>query len=478
MTGNVPTSNRLMHGTRVFMLWYVGTWLVAAFALLVLLFTIDEVETGQVWRYWQFTLQQLVTQTPVYFIALVPYLFFLIARDAIRRFKSQRWGGVAHSLLRYVAAPATIFWVLLQISEAYRLSEDYAYTWDASIEHQGPQSRDLYMQDGKHRGMHVFNLRDDATDLAQLKTNNFEWITVVPYIGQEVHNKPPIRASSALASDSSSFDWITQYADLAAPYNFRLMVKPHIWLSSSQGGTWRSDIAMESEAAWDVWFTYYTRYLLALATVAEDIGADMFCIGTELHSAVMAKPDRWRALIAQIRQVYSGNLTYAANWSDDLETIPFWDALDYIGIQAYFPVAEVKHPTLAEIETGWQTQAGRLERLAHQYNKPILFTEIGYRSTASAALTPWEWTSARDFFRPISHETQALAYTAFFNVVWEQPWFAGAHLWQWSANSSKDGKNSGFSVAGKPALNVIAKGFHAPVPPQADSIHVDFGLLP
>lgn len=483
MTDKVSISPKLMRGTRLFMISYVGTWIVMALLLLIALFTVDEIAKGQVWSYWHLTLRKLATQAPAYVIALLPYLTILLIHDARRRYKSQKWAGVASSLLRFVAAPAALIWIILETGTAYRLSENYAYTWDTSVEHHGPQSRNRYKQDGKQRGIHVFNLPADSTDLAQLKTNNFEWITVVPYIGQELHNKPPIQAYASVSSDSNTVDprnadSIRRYAQMAAQYDFHLVVKPHIWLSAAQGDAWRSDIAMQHEADWDLWFAYYTRHMLTYAALAEEIGADLFCIGTELHTAVMAKPERWRNLITQIRSVYSGELTYAANWSDELEKIPFWDMLDYIGIQAYFPVATVKSPSLAEMEAGWQPHVRRLTRLADHHKKPILFTEIGYRSTASAAVTPWEWTSARDFFRPISHKTQALAYEAFFNVVWPQPWFAGAHLWQWSGNSRTLGNNSNFTLAGKPALNVVARGFHPVMTPVPDAQSSDFGLLP
>lgn len=53
---------------------------------------------------------------------------------------------------------------------------------------------------------------------------------------------------------------------------------------------------------------------------------------------------RGRRLIRQIRRVYHGPLTYAANWSGEYKQIRFWDALDYVGIQAYFPLRHGRQP--------------------------------------------------------------------------------------------------------------------------------------
>ncbi|MEM8486907.1 MAG: hypothetical protein AAF564_15245 [Bacteroidota bacterium] len=483
MHHNTASLRRFQRALRVFVAWYAGTLFALAFILLIALFMIDQLESGQVWTYWWLTVKKLLSEGGTYVIAFFPYLIFVIIRENVRRYKNTGWTGVAGGLIRYVALPIALIWTGLEVTRAYRNSEDFTYTWDTSVEHAGSQARDLYQQDGKHRGIHVFNLSADTSDLALLKANNIEWITLVPYISQELHNEPPLQASSESVSDSSSvgsssIDRIAQHAALAAHHNFRLAIKPHVWLSAPQAGAWRSDIEMQNEADWDTWFSYYTRRMLAYAALAEQLNADLFCVGTELHSTIVAKPEQWRSLISQIRSVYSGKLTYAANWSDNLENIPFWDMLDYIGIQAYFPVADVKNPSLQEIEMGWQPHVDRLSNLAEKYQKPVLFTEIGYRSIATGALTPWEWSSTTDFFRRVSHQTQAWSYQAFFNEVWHEPWFAGAHLWEWSANHRKDGRNTGFSMGGKPALNLVARGFYPVVSSQPDSTQFNFGLLP
>ncbi|MEM9930925.1 MAG: hypothetical protein AAF840_13975, partial [Bacteroidota bacterium] len=87
------------------------------------------------------------------------------------------------------------------------------------------------------------------------------------------------------------------------------------------------------------------------------------------------------------------------------------------------------------------------------YNKPIMFTELGYRADALATVEPWEWNSLFSaLLKKTSKRTQLLAYDAFFQKVWHQDWFAGVFIWQW--NNSHD-----FSVQGKPAQNCIAQWF-------------------
>ena len=254
--------------------------------------------------------------------------------------------------------------------------------------------------------------------------------------------------------------------DMIGHYEFKAMLKPHIWLQQTPDNTWRSDIAMNSEAEWETWFGFYTEYMLMYASMAEQLGFEMLCVGTELHSTVAQQPERWKALIGQIKEAYSGKLVYAANWSDDLNEVSFWEDMDYIGIQAYYPIAENNNPELEELEAGWASHATDLQELSERYNKPILFTEIGYKSTTDAATRPWEWVQpSHRFYKKVSHKTQALSYQAFFNVIWPEPWFAGAILWQWNPGSNSDGRNNRFTIKGKPALNVVAGGFGRPMYP-------------
>jgi hypothetical protein len=218
---------------------------------------------------------------------------------------------------------------------------------------------------------------------------------------------------------------------------------------------------MKSEAEWNEWFAQYTAHILAYAAIAEAHGFEQFCIGTELLTPLKSRPQLWLGLLAQVREIYRGKITYAANWSDDLMENPLWPYLDYIGIQAYFPIAENENPSLSELELGWESHLPLLKELSAKFNKKVLFTEIGYKSTENAGIKPWEWnTFSNRFYKPISKKTQYLCYQAFFNIVWDQPWFAGIHIWEWQSRDTSDGNNNDFTLESKPALNAVSKGFY------------------
>ncbi len=70
-----------------------------------------------------------------------------------------------------------------------------------------------------------------------LLRNNFEWVTLVPYGGQEDYLSPLMRgvpSDSILASRIDSH-WVKKIS-VARSFGFRVMLKPHIWISNPSFG--------------------------------------------------------------------------------------------------------------------------------------------------------------------------------------------------------------------------------------------------
>ena len=238
------------------------------------------------------------------------------------------------------------------------------------------------------------------------------------------------------------------------------MIKPHIWMRTDGEG-WRSDIAFETDSSWQTWMNNYRAFILHYAKIAKLTKAEQFCIGTELHQVVKQKTDFWKELIQSVRAVYSGSLTYAANWYEEVEDVKFWDDLDYIGIQAYYPLTKQKNPNTQELMQGWKKYMSQIEKIQKRNKKPVLFTEIGYKSTPDAAIEPWLWADNLGLTTLVSHETQANCYEAFFKTFWKKSWFAGVHFWEWKPGRSRGPGQSdiNFTPCHKPAENIMAKWF-------------------
>jgi hypothetical protein len=191
--------------------------------------------------------------------------------------------------------------------------------------------------------------------------------------------------------------------------------------------------------------------LLHYADLAQQAGASTLVIGTEMRT-LSADEAHWRPLIAEVRAHFHGALTYAANY-DEFMNVPFWDALDYIGIDAYFPLAagDGPPPTASELAAAWSAR-GYLDVIAglsSRTGKKVLFTELGYRATRSTAAHPsaWDHTDVTDT------QAQANAYGAFYTAVAQEPWMAGVYWWDVNAG---EWWIQDYSPIGKPAERILA----------------------
>lgn len=301
----------------------------------------------------------------------------------------------------------------------------------------------------------------DGREFDVLVENNVNWIVQTPFGWQSRLDDPVIRLSLGTNRTywGESDEGIESTSRHARERGIRTLLKPHIWV---RRGAWPGDIAMQSEEDWSLWFESYREFILHYASLAERNGIEALCIGTELRTATTSHPDEWRRIIREVREVYGGRLTYAANWHGEYDVIEFWDELDFIGVQAYFPLVGHERPTLDELEAGWSTHVEQLERVSHRFGKPIVFTELGYRSSPAAAIEPWSWPErSRGPSQVVDLETQAKCFEAFFGTFWNLPWVRGAYVWKWYPNHEHAGgpENVDFTPQNKPAQGVIARWY-------------------
>ncbi|WP_149274666.1 glycoside hydrolase family 113 [Pareuzebyella sediminis] len=243
-----------------------------------------------------------------------------------------------------------------------------------------------------------------------------------------------------------------QYIGLLHDNGIETMVKPHIWIWR---GEFTGHLKMETEKEWQVLESSYEQFIITYAKMAQETGSELFCIGTELEQFVNHRPEYWNRLIKKIRTVYKGKLTYAANW-DEFTRVPFWNQLDYIGIDAYFPLSEARTPTIAQLRAGWQKHKSKIQELSEWHGKPVLFTEWGYRSTDQTAWKPW--LVDRHENAP-NMNGQVNATQAIFDEFWDEPWFVGGYVWKWFVQHGQAGGavDNRFTPQNKPAQEVIAR---------------------
>lgn len=304
-----------------------------------------------------------------------------------------------------------------------------AFSQSDTSEHQtdGPSMRGLCWVGGDSIANH---------NMTQIMDIHANYISQTPFGWMEGYDSPNVVLSNERAWWGEADRGLKHTTLLAKEAGIKTMLKPHIWLRRS-GDKWRSDIAMNSPEEWKAWFESYSTFILHYAKLAEATGMESLCIGTELYQTTKQHPEEWRKIIKAIRKVYHGQLTYAANWYLEFEEITFWDELDFIGIQAYFPLADSNHPSKKTIRKAWEKHKPGLEKVSKKFNKKIVFTEIGYKNTPDAATEPWTWPQDMDTNTETSEETQIHCYEALFESLWNEAWFDGIFIWKWFHTTHK-----------------------------------------
>ncbi len=270
---------------------------------------------------------------------------------------------------------------------------------------------------------------------------------------------------------SSTQSSVAHAIDTAHSLGMKVMLKPMLDVND---GTWRAEINPTDK---ETWFANYTHFLGTFADLAQQKGVELFSLGCEMNTLEATSNNAsWTNLITNIRSRYDGKLTYAANWSPNssnlggYKNVTWWNQLDVIGIDAYFPIATNNNPTVASMTATWNTEANKIESWLNSsgLNKNVIFTEVGYESANGTGQQPW----GVDNPQPDLQE-QADAYQAMLNVMPARTWWDGAFWWNWEADPTPDDiLHNGYTPQNKPAQAILEE-FYAGVSPGVTG---DFNL--
>ncbi len=286
---------------------------------------------------------------------------------------------------------------------------------------------------------------------------NANYAAIMPYGFFRDTDNPNIIYNTDRQWFGESKQGVKQYIEALQKQGIKVMMKPHIWIGR---GDFTGHVIMTSEEKWKQFEDSYAKYILDFAELAEETNTEILCIGTELEKFIEHRPEYWIELIKKIKTVYKGKLTYAANW-DEFKRTPFWSELDYIGVDAYFPVSDSKTPTVEECLEGWLEHKATIKSISEQFDKPILFTEFGYRSVDYSGKEPWKSDRSMN---SINMDAQVNTSKALFDTFWQEDWFAGGFVWKWFRNHERSGgkDNNQFTPQNKPVEEII-KSYYSSV---------------
>ena len=273
--------------------------------------------------------------------------------------------------------------------------------------------------------------------LGRLPDYGVNAIALVPYGGGRLGD-PDFRYPGRWESDEG----VRRLAAEAHTLGLKVLLKPQLWFRGGYPG----DLEFDSDAERERFFRNYRGYVEHYAELATEIEADVLSVGVEFAKLTRYEAE-WRELIALARSHYAGPLTYAANFGEEFESIAFWDALDYIGLDNYYPLGR---------ELSIEDAAGRIEAVHRRFNRPVLFTEAGFAIYEETAERPWEDQPGGE----MSLEAQAECYEAFLAGYYDKPWLAGIFWWKVGTANEPRRPGRGTHIPwARPAMDVVKRWY-------------------
>lgn len=306
------------------------------------------------------------------------------------------------------------------------------------------------------RGM--FRSKEGIKSQELLYQTGINWLCLAVVLEQETAHSTKIEFD--FGANSSDRDIIAA-VERAHKNNIKVCLKPMV---NCKDGVWRAYINFAdsdfdgNDIYWDKWFKSYSDFMIYYAELAEETGCEMLCIGCEM-CGTERKEKHWRKLIADIRKVYSGKLVYNTNHGHE-DDVKWFDAVDYVGTSAYFPVAKEGGATSEMMKQAWLPVHDEMYKIHQKFNKPIVFMEIGCRSAHGCATMPWDF-SHKDL--PHDEDEQAAFYDSCLSVFAHEPWFGGVFWWDWSTyiydTKEEAQQENGFNIHMKKAEDVLKEWY-------------------
>jgi hypothetical protein len=283
----------------------------------------------------------------------------------------------------------------------------------------------------------IYGSEASLTQLKKLPRFGIDAIALVPYAA----TRPGSSTVRWQGMRMEPAEGIEALARAASGMGLQVMIKPQVWVP----GSFTGDLTFPSPAAQNAWFTDYSAYVLHFAALASRVRATLFCAGNEFVK--LRDAEQWPALIAQIRKMYGGAVTYAATQGEEFEQLKFWNLVDYIGLNNYYPLPD---------SLDCSGVAARVDAVIARFRKPLLFTECGYASLEAPHRAPWDETR-----RKLSPEDQARCYEALLKRFYGHPNVRGFFWWKVGTNGFGGPEDGSHTPWGKPAMDVMARWYRS-----------------
>jgi len=269
------------------------------------------------------------------------------------------------------------------------------------------------------------------------------WTAVTFSALQDTAHSTEIRFRDAPTVTDDEVRWAIRAAKARGQH---VILKPVV---NCADGTWRAhinffDVDVPPEPKWHEWFASYTEFVVHHARIAAEEGVEMLCIGCEMVQTDRREAE-WRALVADVRAVYGGLVTYNCDKYQE-DHVTWWDAVDVISSSGYYPLGD------------WDRQLDRIGAVVERHGKPFVFLEAGCPSRVGSPALPNDWNLPG----AASPQAQDDWYRDAFAACARRDWVGGFVLWDWPArvpDETAAATDRDYSVFGKPAEATVREAY-------------------
>lgn len=282
-----------------------------------------------------------------------------------------------------------------------------------------------------------------SDSLRAMADHGVNWTAIAYSALQETAQSTEVRFREVPTVTDDEVVWAVREAK---GLGLKVCLKPVVNVAD---GTWRAHIGffdqdVPGEPTWSEWFASYREFILHAARIAEAEVCEMLCIGCEMVRAD-AREDEWRALIAAVRAVYSGVVTYNCDKYQE-DRLSWWDAVDVVTSSGYYPIDR------------WDAELDRIEQAVAATGKPFFFMEAGCPSREGSPDRPNDWSLPG----APSGAAQLRYYEAMFAACDGRPWVRGFMLWDWPPRlyaADEAAANDDYCPYGKPAGEFLREAY-------------------
>lgn len=279
--------------------------------------------------------------------------------------------------------------------------------------------------------------------MIRMKSIGADSVILVPFFRQGRANSGEIGFSDAVTDRQ-----LRSAIENARQLKLSVILKPQILVDTG----WAGDIRFGNDIDEERWFERYRDLLTYYARLAQSERVDAFVIGTELSGIETSA--RWHDIVAAVRKVYRGRVTYAAHGVEGVRRFSAWKEVDAISVNLYPSLGENNDP--GAIRVLMEQTLEELRKATQEMGQPVWVLEVGIPSAKGALSTPWDWRRLNESGARPDILIQSAVFKQWLEAL-DKAWIDAVYIWCWYSDPYAGGLgNNDYTLQNKPAEKQVS----------------------